>query len=72
MDNYVNDKHDLQFLMKEVDEMRSRIIFGDYIDTTSNINGEYTLVTVALGKAAAALEMAEMHLNEAVLHAKEL
>lgn len=72
MDNYVNDKHDLQLLIKEVGEIRSRIIFGDYINTTSDVNSKYTFVTIALRKAAVALRMAETYLSEAVLHAKEL
>ena len=71
-ENYINNLHDLNILLSEVREIRSRILFGDLFDAEGGKKGrDHTEVSCLLTKASNYVQLAEMDLQQARMLLRE-
>jgi len=71
-ENYINTLQDLNILISEVREIRSRIIFGDILDDEGEKNGgDFTEIACLLTKASNYAQLAEMDLQQARILLRE-
>ena len=70
-DNYINTLLDLDLFIREVHEIRQRIIFGELFDELSDDMGNFTDISLLLTKAGTYSQLAEIELRQASLLIKE-
>lgn len=71
MSKYVDNMDDVKEAIAALDDLSSKLTFGDLFTDTGDKTGDFTTGTIRLVNAARFIDLAEMQLRELVIEEKQ-